>query len=437
MEIQKYNFIITSEPNSVNDFDEIIGTQNGDDIAIGNLLKFNWFPHPPIRFYDFNEFLSDNADLAIPLCSDNLLIRLYKESICLIAYLKNISITSFPEEQSIVKEKFQQNQNYEKKFILDNQTDSFYKLFTYNIEGTIKNAINIHRLVYLIKHLEKRGLSDKVIMDSDDITAIFSAERIIRTQGGRNIFLFCHIPTNGNHFSLLEKYVDDAAEFIDEKERNQNISALFELNPFFNDFVHMCNLLNENKDEHFKQITKKYMNICSKFMSNYPGLLSPKYCNFSKELLKLKKNTKSFAHSILETKSEISNVDFDMYDTKTILINIISVLNYQKDKHDKIFDPKYIKSTLLSQFKTLNVGTSDSHGDTLYFTFFNQEKLDPSIFNSTIQNFISIMLQDVLKSKKNFTKEYEILINQAILENDLLKNDLKDDPNKVIKINKF
>lgn len=172
-------------------------------------------------------------------------------------------------------------------------------------------------------------------------------------------------------------------------------------------------------------------------MSNYPGLLSPKYCNFSKELLKLKKNTKSFAHSILETKSEISNVDFDMYDTKTILINIISVLNYQKDKHDKIFDPKYIKSTLLSQFKTLNVGTSDSHGDTLYFTFFNQEKLDPSIFNSTIQNFISIMLQDVLKSKKNFTKEYEILINQAILENDLLKNDLKDDPNKVIKINKF
>lgn len=244
-------FIFSKELKSVNDFDEIVCTHNGDDVAIGNFLKFNWFPKSVVRFYGFNEFLNVNSHLAVSLCTDELLIRLYKQSICLIAYLRNIPIKSFSEEYLFVKEKFKTSENYEKSFLLADQKDCFYKFYTFKFEQEKKEAINIFRLNFLIKNIIERGLSDKVAMHQEDINNIFSAKEVIHSLEARNIFFFCNIPVVGNNFELLDNYVDSVSEYIIEKKSSSR--DLFNLKNFLNDFSTMFKILNQNEDEYLKK----------------------------------------------------------------------------------------------------------------------------------------------------------------------------------------
>lgn len=427
-------FIFSKEPNSVNDFDEIVCTHNGDDIAIGNFLKFYWFPKPYVRFYDFNEFLNVNSHLTMSLCTDELLIRLYKQTICLIAYLRNIPIKSFPEEYQLVKEKFQANENYEKSFLLADQKDCFYKFYTYNFANQKQEAINISRLNSLIKTIIERGLSDQVLMHPEDINNIFSVKEIIHSPDGKNIYFFCNVPVMGNNFDLIDKYVDSIAEYIIEQESSSR--ELFVLRFFLNDFSIMFQTLNQNEDEDFKQITKKYLTICSNFTEKYPGFISSKHCTFLKDIIKLKKQTKTFAHSVFEIKTEIPDVDFEVFDTKTVVVNILSVLKYQRDKYEKVFEPKYIKSTLQKNFESLKSGILSIQGNDIYFTFSNQNDLNESIFNQTIDEFMSLMLNEILNPKRNFLKEYEILMNKAIMENDMMKIS-HNNSTTVAKVNKF
>ena len=433
----KDTFSFTKEPKSINEFDETVGRYNDDDVAIGNFLKFHWFPGPAIRFYDFNAFLSENAHLTLNFCTDSLLVRLYKECICLIAHLRNISITSFPEEQLIVKEKLQTNENYERSFILSNQQDSFYKLYTYRFEKEMEERINIYRLNVLIDTLNERGLSDKVLMNPEDISNIFSAKEIIKSQSGQNIFFFSNIPTNGNNFELLDKYLDSVTEYIAEREKEKDYISLNNLRFFLNDFTIMYKTLNQNKDEYFKKITTKYLTICSTFTENHPGFIGPKYCTFSKDLAKLKKQKTTFASSILEIKKEVSNIEFENFDTKTVVVSVVEILKYQRDKYNKALEPKYIKSTFQSNFERLKVGVSAIHGDDIYLTFFNYENLEHSIFNQAIDEFMNLMLSETINPKRNFIKEYEILINKAVMENDIFKSGQESNITKVLKVNKF
>lgn len=425
------NFNFIKKEKTVNDFDEIVCQHEGDDVALGNFIKFFWFPKT--RFYEFNVFLGENYHFALSLCTDELLIKLYKESICLIAQLRNISIASFPEETILVKEKFQQNQKYDKKLLLSNQNDSFYKLYLYNPD----NEINLFDLTFLINTLIERGLSEKVKMYSQDINKLFKPQFIIGFQDDMVIDFFLKIPVEGSNFSLLDKYLDNVIEYIAEQENNEAHMKLFNLRFFLNDFSLMWKKLNQNKDEEFKVITKKYLNICTQFFDRHPGFIRPQYCNFSKKLIAFKKQTKAFAHSIFES-SSIVNVAFQAINTKTIIIKTSSILQYQRDVHQKSFEPQYIVNTIQKNFNNLKVGVSTAYGEsTIYLTFFNQHKLDESIFHHTIDSFMNVMLSEKLNPKRDFIVEYNILIDKAIMENDLLKSGGKSSSTGISKVKKF
>lgn len=429
---------ISKELKSVNDFNEIVCTHYENDISIGSFLKLYWLPNNSNSFYDYDNFYSKNYQLLVDFCTDDLLVRLYKQSICLISQLRNIPIKSFPEDYQIVKEKLKIIDNHNKTPIL-NQKDIFYKFYTYKNITSIKTGINIFKLNHLIKTLNERGLSDKILMHPEDITNIFSATEILYSPDGENILFFSNIPTFGNKIELLDKYVDSFSEYVIKQENENNPYSKFSYpspRSFLNDFSIMFKILNENKDENFKDITKKYLTTCSNFTEKYPGLISPKYCSFSKDLIRLKKQKQSFASSIFE-QYITSKTDFKILDSKTVIVDIVSVLKYQRDKHTKAFEPKHIKSTLQKNVENLNTVILSSYDNIIYFTFFNTNKLDNTIFNQTIDNFMSFMLGEVLNPKRSFLNEYDNFINKAIMENDLLAISQKNNSQKVAKINKF
>lgn len=426
------NFYFIKEAKSVNDFDEIVCNHDGTDIAIGHFLKIYWYKNN-LSFYNFEIFLNQHKDFVVSLCTDELLLSLYKQTICCIAHLRNIKIDSFPEDSKIVQELFVSHpSDFDKKSdLLKNQINCFYQ----NSEQYGK-GINLPRLTFLINTLKERKLDDQVKMNVQDIHKLFTAQELFSFQDGKSIEFFLNIPVHGNNLSLLDHYLDSFNQFIEINKGHIHSINFFSIRFFLNDFALMWEILNKNKDENFKVITKKYLDICSSFLADYPRLISNKHNHFPKDLIKFKKQKTAFGYSIFESNKPTSEIKFKNIDTKTIILDILPISQYHRDTYEKVFEYKYIKSTLENNFKKLNVGVISIYGDSLYLTFFNQHKLKEPLFNQTIQDFMNFMLTEKLNPKRDFSKEFNILIDKALMQNELLNSDTSIQPPKT-KVKKF
>lgn len=410
--------IFTAKEKSINDFDSIVCQHNGTDVAIGHFLKFYWYPIPTVRFYDLEALLNNYHSRVVSFCTDDLLIRLYKESICSLALLRNIPIQSFPDEYLIFKEKFENNESYDIQNIIPHISDSFYKSYT----KYFTNGINIHKTYFLIQALADRGLSKQVQILPEDINNIFTPKHIIKCSNGVSPNFFLNIPTTGNNLELLDKYLDQIVKF--KEIINESWIDFTRVTIFCDDFKHMYQILNDTKNKELLPLTKKHFSIALRLSEEYPNLFKPSNCKFLKDITRLKKKTKDFGYSILEDdKSSSMEVDFDIFKTKTILINCLDVLKYQREKYNKVLTPQYVLTTLKTILENLSIGVISISGHKIYFSLFEKSTIDEEIFNKAIDNFIQLILKEPLSPRVIFKKEYEIIMTQATMETDILKLD--------------
>lgn len=423
----KEYIVFFDEKNKVNDLNQIVAnyidnkTSQNFDISIGFILNYIW--HYQAFYSDtFDNIRKNSLKKAISLCSDELLIKVYKQSLCLISIMQKENIKSFPEDMQIVKNKYMIIENYSSKFRedLNNQNDFFYKRYN---DYYYDENINIDALFQLLTILKERNLLEHVQIYQDDFFKIFSTKYILKNHA---LNFFLDLPIGGEKYDSLKLYLDGIEFYLDnyDTSHDDNLSysrQLRNIKYFFNEFLSIWNILNSLKDEDLKIYTKKYLDICQNFIEKNSGFLSKKSTSFFQDIIKIKKQKNAFGSSIFKKEDQCLKINFEDVPSKLICISLSEVANYQRDQYDKAFEIKYIQSALEKMFKSIQNVLVTFNNNNMYVVFINLDNLNDRLFSNAIQKITNSILFEKLNPNLKFQDEYEKLIDKIIMEQDLLE----------------